>query len=168
MNNYNDFMVPNNNGSPLQTDYHPYPNNNPLEHPFNGDLYMSPPPTMGQQVAPNRHMSMMQQQQQQQQQTPAHPHSQPPMHQVYIETISTCARLTLAMIHTGVPMMLSNVGSTPSTLLFLYHRSHLFLSFDRQEKARRMTLLASSTSRPRRKRERERGKIFTQTYRKSD
>jgi hypothetical protein len=78
MNNFNDFMVPSNNGSPLPTDYHPYPNNNPIEHPFNTDLYMSPPPAMGQQVAPNRHMNMMQQQQQ----TPAHPHSQPPMHQV--------------------------------------------------------------------------------------
>ena len=88
MNSYNDFMMPNNNGSPMQPDYHhQYPSNNPLDLPYSSDLFMSPSSNMGQPPGPNRHMNMMQQPAQQQAPPPppGHPHCQPSMHQVWTE-----------------------------------------------------------------------------------
>jgi hypothetical protein len=79
MNSYNDLMMPNSNGPPLQQDYHQYSNNNPLDLPYSSDLFMSPPSSMGQQPVQNRHMNIMQQG------PSAHP--QATMHQVYIEKI---------------------------------------------------------------------------------
>jgi hypothetical protein len=78
MNSYNDLMMPNSNGPPLQQDYHQYSNNNPLDLPYSSDLFMSPPSSMGQQTVQNRHMNIMQQQQQQ---GPSS-HPQATMHQV--------------------------------------------------------------------------------------
>jgi len=82
MNTYNDLMMPNNNGPPLQQDYHQYSNNNnPLDLPYSPDLFMSPSPNMGQQSIQNRHMNVMQHQQPPPPPPPTHP--QAPMHQVY-------------------------------------------------------------------------------------
>jgi hypothetical protein len=83
MNTYNDLMMPNNNGPPLQQDYHQYSNNNnPLDLPYSPDLFMSPSPNMGQQSIQNRHMNVMQHQQPPPPPPPP-PHPQAPMHQVY-------------------------------------------------------------------------------------
>jgi hypothetical protein len=76
-NTYNDLMMSNNNGQPLQQDYHQYTNNNPLDLPYSSDLFMSSSTNMGQQSVQNhRHMNAMQHQQ-----PPSHP--QATMHQVY-------------------------------------------------------------------------------------
>lgn len=81
MNAYNDFMMPNNNGPPLQNDYHhQYPPSNPHDLQYNSDIYMSQATNMGQQALPNRHMNMMQQQGPPPQ--AMHSHGQPNMHQV--------------------------------------------------------------------------------------
>ena len=80
MNTYNDLIMPNNTGPPLQQDYHQYPTNNPLDLQYNSaDLFMSPSSNMGQQSVQNRHMNVMQHQQQ----PPPPPHPQATMHQVY-------------------------------------------------------------------------------------
>jgi hypothetical protein len=65
MNTYNDLMMPTNNGLSLQPDYHQYSNNNPLDLPYNSDLFMSPGTNIGQPPMQNRHMNVM-------------PHQQPP------------------------------------------------------------------------------------------
>jgi hypothetical protein len=82
MNTYNDLMMPNGNGTPLQQDFHRFSpslsNNNPLDLPYSHDLFMSPPPSQQQQQLPqNRHMNVMQSQQQ-----PSAPPSQATTHQV--------------------------------------------------------------------------------------
>ncbi len=82
MNTYNDLMMPNNNGSPLQQDYHQYSNNNPLDLPYSPDLFMSPSSNMGQQSIQNRHMNVMQHQQPPPPTPPSLPHPQASIHQV--------------------------------------------------------------------------------------
>ena len=78
MNTYNDLMMLNTNGPPLQQDYHQYPNNpNSLDLSYNSDLFMSSTGNMGQQPVPNRHMNVMPQHQQP-------PHPQAAMHQVIL------------------------------------------------------------------------------------
>ncbi|CAF0950930.1 unnamed protein product [Adineta steineri] len=77
-NAYNDMMMPNNTGPPMQQDYHQYTNNNPLDLPYNSDLFMSPSTNMEQQPVQNRHMNVMQHQQ-----PPPPPHPQASMHQPY-------------------------------------------------------------------------------------
>ena len=76
-------MMPNNNGPPLQQDYHQYSNNNPLDLPYNSDPFMSPPTNMVPQSVQNRHANTMQYQQPPPlpQQPPSH--SQGQLHQVY-------------------------------------------------------------------------------------
>ena len=79
MNAYNDLMMPNGNGPPLQQDFHGFSpslsNNNSLDLPYNHDMFSSgPPPPPPPQ---NRHMPVMQPQQQ-----PSGPPSQATMHQV--------------------------------------------------------------------------------------
>jgi hypothetical protein len=69
MNTYNELMMPNNNGPPLQQDYHQYSNTNPADLPYSPDLFMSSSSNLGQQSVQNRHMNVMQ-------------HQQSPMHQV--------------------------------------------------------------------------------------
>ncbi len=84
MNTYNDLIMSNNNGPPLQQDYHQYSNNNPLDLPYSPDLFMSPASNMGQQSLQNRHMNVMQHQQPPPPPPPPpHPHPQATMHQVY-------------------------------------------------------------------------------------
>ncbi len=82
MNTYNDLMMSNGNGPPLQQDFHGFSpslsNNNSLDLSYNHDMFMSPsssgpPPPPSQ----NRHMHVMQPQQQS-----SAPPSQTTMHQV--------------------------------------------------------------------------------------
>ena len=80
MSTYNDLMMPNSNGPPLQQDYHPYSNNNQLDLSYSPDLFMSPSSSMGQSPVQNRHMNAMQQQLPP---PPPPPHPQAAMHQVY-------------------------------------------------------------------------------------
>ena len=72
MNNYNELMMSNGTGPPLQQDFHRFSPSmstpNPLDHPYNHDLFMSPLPSgaspQQQQPPPNLHMNVMQAQQQ--------------------------------------------------------------------------------------------------------
>lgn len=98
MNNYNDMMMPNGNGPPLQQDFHGFSpsmsNANSLDHPYNHDLFMSSLPSGGpppqQQMPSNRHMNVMQAQQQ-----ASIPSSQATMHQVKLFHLFSSAKDTL-------------------------------------------------------------------------
>lgn len=85
MNSYNDLIMPNNTGPPMQKDYHPYSNNNSHELSYTPEHFMPPSAAMGPQSVQNRHMNMMQHQQPPPAPPPPppHPHNQAAMHQVY-------------------------------------------------------------------------------------
>ena len=74
MTTYNDLMMSNGAGSSIPQDFHQYSSpmmgNNPLDLPYNHDLFMSPSPSTQQQqqqqqqsLSHQRHVSAMQQQQ---------------------------------------------------------------------------------------------------------
>lgn len=63
MNTYNDMMMTNGNGPPLQQEYHQYSTNPSLDLSYNPDPIMSSVSNIGQPSLSNRHMPVMQHQQ---------------------------------------------------------------------------------------------------------